>query len=458
MRSSKSKSAVLLCALLATVLSLPGSLVAQGASPSKSGKYFQVTCEGGDERSAALALAVVEPVWSLTCATFGVQRKKPKKLLNVHLYRDVDGYLKADRRLTGGKFQPNQAMSHWDTVSAHVAMQPPVNDGYLKKFGLPMQTQAMLAWEACHIARFELCRNFRVHPGWFQDGLAAAVSRDVLHGLHPSMAEQPFYTQRWWRVRRLADNDKLPTIEQLLHDRTEDLDMRNRYAVRLAFFEFVRTNHSDKLVRLAKKIRGTNPGTSYAGKIGKAAVQALGELDDEFQRMAAKQHPQWDERSRSCWLHGIKWHQIAFANTNAMAFHQAPVKGGKFAASGSVCIHDGVAQQMNFMFARTDKGFYSLAITAGSGFTLFDHRKAGNEWRVVGTGNEPECRAGVDVSFSVRAHGKKIEVQLADHSWEFELPVALPDEVFWGVGAQAGKNGAATGSSGVWRNVTVGGN
>lgn len=175
MRSSSIQPAVLLSALAASLVALPGSLVAQETSATKSGKYFVVTCEGGDEHTAALA--VVEPVWSLTCATFGVREAKPKKLLSVVLYRDVDGYLKADRRLTGGKFQPNQAMSHWGTKSAHVAMQPPVNDGYIKKFGLPKQTQAMLAWEACHIARFELCRNFRVHPrlvsGWSGGGCLA---------------------------------------------------------------------------------------------------------------------------------------------------------------------------------------------------------------------------------------------------------------------------------------------
>lgn len=458
MRSSNIQPAVLLSALAASLVALPGSLVAQQTCATKSGKYFVVTCEGGDEHTAALALAVVEPVWSLTCATFGVREAKPKELLSVVLYRDVDGYLKADRRLTGGKFQPNQAMSHWGTKSAHVAMQPPVNDGYIKKFGLPKQTQAMLAWEACHIARFELCRNFRVHPDWFQDGLAAAVSRDALMKLHPAMGEQPFFTQRWWQVRRLAENNKLPTIAQLLSDRTEDLGMRNRYAVRLAFFEFVRDRHSDKLVLLAKRIRGTGAGTSYAGKIRKAAVAAFGDLGGEFQRLACKRQPLFDEKVRSLWFDGITWYQTAFAKTHALAFHQEPVKGGKFAASGTVLIHDGVSQQMNFVFARTKRGFYSLAITAGRGFTLFEHRAAGNEWRVIGSGNEPECRAGVDVSFSVRGHGKKLEVQLADHNCTFELPNALPDEIFWGVGAQGGMNGAVTGSSGVWRNITVRGN
>ena len=135
-------------------------------------------------------------------------------------------------------------------------------------------------------------------------------------------------------------------------------------------------------------------------------------------------------------MDGITWYQTAFAKTHALAFHQEPVKGGKFAASGTVLIHDGVSQQMNFVFARTERGFYSLAITAGRGFTLFEHREAGNE---------PVCRAGVDVSFSVRGHGKKLEVQLAGHNCTFELPSALPDEVFWGVGAQGGMNGVVAG-------------
>jgi hypothetical protein len=84
----------------------------------------------------------------------------------------------------------------------------------------------------------------------------------------------------------------------LLGDKTQDLDMRNRYAARLTFFEFVRRDYAARLVRLAKVIRATVAGTAYAGIIRAAAVQELGGLGEEFREHVLAQRPQWDERSR----------------------------------------------------------------------------------------------------------------------------------------------------------------
>jgi hypothetical protein len=424
-------------------------------APAVSGKYFTVTCEGGDQRMAKQALNVVEPVWSLVCASFGIEKAKPKTKLSVVLYRDVDGYLKADKRLTGGKFGPNQAMSHWASKSAHVAMQPPSDDARLAECGLPLQTQVMLAWEACHIVRFELCPNFRGHPGWFHDGLAATTALQVLRQLHPKMGEQPFFTQRWWRVRRLVAAGDMPKVPALLADLTQDLDMRDRYAARIAFYEFAAATHPDKMLEMAKAVRGTGAGSAYAGKVQKVADRLLGSLGDEFAADVNKRTITWDERIRSLWLFGGEWRQRAFTSNTATAFAAKTVPGGAFHAKGTVFIHGGKAQQMNFLFAESTAGFYSLALTADSGWRLLDYRSKGNEWRVVSRGDEPSMKAGKDVPFELQGRGRKLTIKLADRSWQVELPRDLPEEVRWGVGAQAGQDGSHTGSFGIWRGVTV---
>lgn len=422
---------------------------------TKTGQFFAVICEGGDARMAEQALRVVEPVWPLVCAAFGVEAKAPERPLEVVLYRHVDAYLAADRRLTGGKFQPNQAMAHWQSKSAHVALQPACDDDLLAARGLPMQTQAMLAWEACHIARFALCANFRVHPGWFQDGLAATTAQQVLHDLYPGMAEQPFFTQRWWRARRLLEAQNMPQVSALLADHTEGLAMRDRYAARIAFYEFARLRHPDKVLAIAQTIRRRGAGTTYAGKVAVEAERLLGPLGDEFAEQVKQRRPAWDEKFRSLWLLGKEWHQAAFADTNALAFCSQPARGGKIEVAGKVFIHDGKARQLNFLFAQCDAGFYSLGFTAGTGWTLFEHRRATNEWRVVSNGHEPACKAGVDVPFALRGSGKHLEIRLAGRGWQVELPRALPDQITWGVGAQAGSKGQRLGSSGVWRDVVV---
>ncbi|MFT4513498.1 MAG: hypothetical protein ACI89X_001905 [Planctomycetota bacterium] len=439
-------------------LALPLLLSMQGAlaqAPSVSGNYFTVTYEGGDERMAKQALAVVEPVWPLVCAAFGVKRARPKERLSVVLYRDVDGYLKADQKLTGGKFGPNQAMSHWDSKSAHVAMQPPCDDGSLAEHGLPFQTQVMLAWEACHIVRFELCPNFRSHPGWFHDGLAATTAKAVLRQLHPKMGQQSFFTQRWWRVRRLVEAGDMPSVSALLADQTQDLDMRDRYAARIAFYEFVHANYPTKMVKMAKAVRATGGGTGYAGKVQKVADRMLGSLGKQFVANVSKREITWDESVRSLWLFGGEWRQRAFANRKAIAFAAKTVSGGAFHAKGKVFIRDGLSRQMNFLFAKSDAGYYSLALTAGTGWTLFDHRIKGNEWRVVSRGNESKMIVDKDVLFELRGKGSKLTVKLAGRSWKVDLPRDLPEELRWGIGAEAGEHGARVGTFGIWRDVKV---
>lgn len=438
----------------AAVCGLAFGLVAQDVSVAK-GRCFELHLHGGDERIAKQALAAVEPVWPAVCDAFGVEQRRPAEPLRVHLYLDVDDYRAADRRLTGGRFGPNQAMSHWNSKSAHVAMQPPCPPAVLREHGLPLQTQAMLAWEACHVVRFELCPNFRVHPGWFHDGLAATVARRVLRERHPEMGEQPFFTQRWSRVRRLADDGELIGVRQLLVDETQDLSMRDRYAERIAFFEFAQRQRPRRLRELAGKVRKTTPGTAYAGTIADAALAALGGLDRAFRAEAGSVRPAWDEQIRSIWCLGDDWVQHAFAESNAVAFRSEPVRGARFLAKGEVCIHAGEKQQMNFLFGRTAEGFYSLAITAGAGFTLFDHRFQGNIWRVVARGRHEDVRAGVFVPFELSAKGLDLELRLAGESWQLKLPRALGREVRWGLGAQAGGAGARYGSAGIWRGVEV---
>ncbi|MCK5942113.1 MAG: hypothetical protein KAI24_09105 [Planctomycetes bacterium] len=440
---------------------LPTALVAQAVVVEGAcfALHYELAGAGepdaDDRRLAAEALAAIEPVWPAVCAAFGVQRDAPDERLHVHLYRDLDGYLRADRRLTGGRFGPNQAMSHWNTRSAHVAMQPPCNDAALRAAGLPLQTQAMLAWEACHLVRFELCPNFRLHPGWFQDGLAAVTARQVLRGRHPLDDEQPFFTQRWWRVRRLAEQDDLLHARLLLTDETRDLSMRDRYAQRVAFFEHAQDQRPAELRAFAGKLRSQRVGSDFQREVAASAVSALGGLDASFRRRAASVRPGWDERIRSLWCLGRDWQQRAFVENDALALRREPVSGGRFVARGEVLVHPGEQQQMNFVFAHTEAGHYALAIVAGHGFTLFDHRVDGNEWRVVASDAIDGVEVGVFVPFSLRGAGRQLELELAGESQQLTLPRALPDELVWGVGARAGGAGAGSGSFGVWRDVTV---
>lgn len=423
----------------------------------KTGTYAIVTCHGGNETLAAQALTVVDAVWPIATTAFGVPDAKPAQPLDVHLYRTIQGYTALDDRLTGGKFRRNLAMSHFETRSAHVALQPPCRDETLRALGLPAQTVAMLAWETAHVARFELCANFRQHPDWFVDGFAGWVAAEVLSAQRPSSREAtPMWAKDMCQVQSLQKEGKLPPVESLLSDAVADLDLGDRYATRLVFYGFLASEpERDRLAKVTQAIRSTGGSDGYAKDVLAAAATAFGKEDGAFAEYVADLRPEWEEIYRSLFVAGAEWTQIAFPETNAIAWRKEPVKGGSFAAKGGLRILPGDRQQMNFLFARTEDGFYSLAFVADSGFTLFDYRSKTGEWNQIGAGNAPGLRLGVSTDFAVEGKDRKLKVMLDGKSWDYDLPRPLPDEIVWGVGAQAGPDGAATGSAGLWQHLEV---
>ncbi|MFK7740329.1 MAG: hypothetical protein AB8H80_08390 [Planctomycetota bacterium] len=431
-----------------------------------TGEFYEVVFAGVEgqlggkpedaQRIADEALAMVEGVWPRICRAFGAAAsQKPKKPLRVHLYRSVAAYVAADKRLTGGRFERNEAMSHWRSKSAHVAVQPPCSDAFLRTRGLPLQTQAMLAWEACHVARYELCPNFRSHPGWFYDGLAATTAQEVLRAAHPTLLAAPFFDQRWLRVRSLLDAGRLPRIGALLADDTRRLKMRERYSARVTFFEYARSVRAEGLAELAETIRRTGAGGRYASAILKEARKHLGDLDRGFALAVQQRQPEWDEIVRSLWCFEGGCRQLAYGDTSAVAFRGEPAVGKAILWTGEVLVAPGPTQQMNLLFGRSAQGYYSVAMVPGVGVTLFAHRYRGNVWRDLGRGAAESFQSGKFVPFAMRTEGRQLKFRLGAKNWAFELPEPLPKEVRWGIGAQGAAAGAAhgIGSFGVWRDL-----
>jgi len=431
-------------------------LLAQAAAQAPvvvAGSAFEVHCHGGDERVAMQALATVEPVWTEVCEVFGASRPRPDELLQVHLYLDVEGYRAADRRLTGGRFGPNQAMSHWESKSAHVALQPACSDALLTLQGLPMQTQAMLAWEACHISRYALCDNFRVHPGWFYDGLAASVARRALRARFPDLGPQPFFTQRWLRSRRLAEGGELPGLRQLLAGDTRRLQMRDRYAARVAFFEFALQQRPDAVRELARKVRSTAAGTGYTEAVTAAALAALRDLERAFQARALRAAPEWDEQVRSLWAVGGEWRQRAFAAVDAVAWRTEPARGPAFRVAGEVSVRAQGPGKLRLLFGRSAEGCYALELRAGVGLALLDLSREGSVRGTIASGPCEELVPDAWCAFAISVEAGRAALRVGGRSMQVELPRPLLREVEWGLSAVAGGAGELRGSAGSWRGV-----
>lgn len=447
----------LVTALLLAAVAVP--LSAQRAPTTEvEGQHFVVVCHGGDAALADRALAAVEPVWPLVCEAFGVPSTPPSTRLRVHLYRRAADYRAADRELTGGRFGPNQAMSHWDSRSAHIAVQPPCTDGFLRRFGLPLQTQAMLAWEACHVARFSICANFRQHPGWFVDGLAAMTARRAVAQRHPDVGGQPFFQQRWWRARRLAERGELPSLARLLADGVSGLAMRDRYAVRIAFYDWALANEPERLRAIARVVRETPAGSRFAAEVERQALARLGSSAVAFRRAVRASRPRWDERVRSLWQVGAhELQQLAFGGHDAVAFAATPVAFGTLRLAGEFCIVAGPSRRLHLLLGRDGPGSCRLAITAGDGVELWRPGATADAAECLGRRAQPQLPVDAFVPFELRVRGRALELQLGACHHKFELDTPLVAPIVWGVGAAGADGGADTiGTAGIWRRLRAG--
>lgn len=416
----------------------------------KRGESYVLRFHGGDEALAESALALIEPVWPLVAEAFGAAGRKPEKPLEVNLYRTIDGYAAAEHELTGGKFRRNLAMAHPGTRSAHVAIQPPCHDETLRAVGLPAQTLTLLAWEATHLARYELCPNSEGHPQWLCDGLAALVAQQVAAGTVPGRAEtSPYWSTIMRRTQRLSETEKLPSIGSLLSDETSDLDFYDRYGVRCELYAFLASGGSrSKLDKLLPEVRRMGGGSDLAQRVNERALAAFGAQDTSFAKFVASRRPEWEEIYRSLAVTGNEWVQIAFPESNAIAWRVEPLKSKSFSARGALRILPGDSRQLNFLLARTDEGFYSVAFVADDGFSVFDYRSRSNEWVRIGGARAPALRLGVSTKFAVQAKDRELVVDVDGSSWKFALPRPFPDSVVWGLGAQAG-------GAGIWRDLVV---
>lgn len=446
-------------ALLAVATLAPVAVGQEGpAKLERVGAFYRVHFDGHQEALADAALEVVEGVWPQVAAAFGAPKARPGKPLDVHLYRELSGYAAAERELTGGRFGRNLAMAHRPTISAHVAVQPPCTDETLRAIGLPPQTIMLLAWEATHLARYELCPNSNDHPMWLVDGLAASVSRRVTaQRLGCDALEMGSWSEDLRRTQALARDRKLPSAEALLADRVDELDLGDRYALRGEWFGFLWSGpRRASLEEFLRTVRSTGAGASFAAKVLERANNSFGKLDTQFEKYVAAQSPRWEEVFRSIAPHEQAWLQIAFPEKNAIAWSPHTVDAAAFRARGRLRILPGGRGQMNLLFGRDARGFYSVAFVADQGLVVFDYDAASDSWTRLLTLAAPALRPGVAAAFEVSVEKGVLRVALEGERADVKLPRALTEPVAWGLGAQSGGEGATTGSAGMWIGLSVG--
>jgi hypothetical protein len=180
-----------------------------------------------------------------------------------------------------------------------------------------------------------------------------------------------------------------------------------------------------------------------------ARIQGIDQPDAHFRGWILAQPSPWDEAIRSLAVSADqpgRWTQIAFPNSNAVAWTTAAQPADRYTLRGTVRILPGERRQMNILLARSADGFVSVALTAGWGVTLFHYASSENRWTRLAA-QETVIDAGVPVAFSVHAADGRVRLEIdGEPVIDASSPVSLAGA--WGVGAQSG-------SAGVWQGVEL---
>ncbi len=151
--------------------------------------------------------------------------------------------------------------------------------------------------------------------------------------------------------------------------------------------------------------------------------------------------PEWDQGIRSLEPAGKDWIQIAFPDTNAIAWRTSSSKGSDYAISGEVEIWPGPRRQMNVLLARAEDGYFSVALVADYGVTVFRYHSKEDRWEQLGDARASGLDTGKKTPFRVDVRGGRLEVTVGAKR---ALVVPLGSRATkgpWGLGAQAGSAG-----------------
>ncbi|MBI4881254.1 MAG: hypothetical protein HY812_16585 [Planctomycetes bacterium] len=421
---------------------------------SRMGPHVHVVCDFDNEQIADSVLQTAEAVWLAGADLYRIAGAPLDEPCTVRVYRTIDAYLAADSRLTGGLFQKNLAFAHHATKSAHVALQPPCSDALLAEIGLPYQARALIAHEVAHLVRFHAFRNFESHPRWLADGTAFCLEVETLiaKGWSPGWNEDPRPSTYSVLVKRLIDSGQLPSVDELLRDAAADLPFYEGYAVHALFFRFLKEKLAPKdFHAILDEARRLGGGEGYRDKLHASLTEMLGaerlsDLDKGLRAYVQGMSPAWREEYRSLDTAADDWLQIAFPDTNALAWRTQPAGKKPYTLRGAVKMLPAEKSQMNVLLDSSDAGFLSVAIVAGKGVVVFRCHAEGPRWEQLGVGRAAGVNVGEKVPFEVKIAKKSLTVKIGR---EDVLKVDLDAELSggpWGLGAQAG-------SAGIWYEV-----
>ena len=442
--------------LLGSILALPAPAQAKDDhEPPPIGSraettHFVARCHFEDDALARATADAAEAAWPPTLQLLQRDAPELEARLPVHVYASVTDFVAAEQALTQGAFRVNRFFSHWKSRATHATLLPDCDKTVREALGARPHFFRQVAHEASHLTVFATIPNHESHPDWLAEGMATWVAEQISRerGWSQEGHDTPFYSDRMTHCQALRAKGTLPEPRAILQDHIGHLTHDEQYAVWWAFFRFLKEGHSQQIERIIDTATRMAGGAKFTkrlyAKIGAIWDRdGLDALNAAFRKYVDAFTPVWDEAYRCLETHGDTWTQVGFSDNNAMAWRAAP-RGVRYAISGKVTIAPARNPQANVLLAKTDEGFFSVALRAGVGVTLLQFRRgAWTNHQFV----EQDLQAGTPVAFEIRVEKDRIAVTSNGvKTIEKTLPFSLGGR--WGVGVQA-----AAGA--VWQGVRM---
>ena len=174
--------------------------------------------------------------------------------------------------------------------------------------------------------------------------------------------------------------------------------------------------------------------------------KAFAALDEEWPAFVVALEPEWDEVFRSLSPDPRRRVQIAFPDTNALAWRTTPPGKETYGLTVTVTILDNSRHQMNLQLDRSDLGFVCVAFSAGLGVTLFDYRSKDSKWNRLRFVARKGLVVGTPFKVDLRVKGSRLRLTIDGESILDEEITGRKMDGPWGLGALGG-------SAGIWEDL-----
>lgn len=449
-----SRRSTLYNTFLATALVIASLSSVTTAQTTCKGKSFEVTSYGS-AASAKRALSISEATHAHAEKIFGRSRKKRKESLKLHLFPSPVEFSQAIARLpdsVGASDLVSYASPK--NATAYVATHPQASGAALKALVLTGPTARRVAHEAVRVYCYGNLANHTTLPVWLIEGAASTIAQTVLasQGMAmESLHEDPFTSSQIGVVLGLSKAGKLPPVGSVLAGRVSGLSPSEQDAVHAILFHYLLTEkHKSRFKRVLKKANTMKPSPDLTKKLARYAGTTLKveRVNDDFKNWLADDDPVWNEIVPSLSRHSDGWASTAYPNLNAVAWKVDAVGKKSWSMSGSFTIFDGPTSQLNLLLGHRDTGFFSIALDAGFGASLFSFDSQTSSWSEIAGREFSGIKKDKSHKFALSITGPTLTLSIDD---EEVLSTSVDGADFsgaWGLGAQAG-------SAGLWQGLTV---